>query len=163
MRTAYLTPLYLSVSWVLTVSYQLFTETAVKSLADYVAFFSPALAVWVNDNVNLIVFIYAFTWIFVLSSVIPSLLLGKKRSVLVQYVVCLSLAVLALAIPNLLTAYGGVEMEQLFTAATFLSNPVIAGLYLAVPYIVMLALDARSNMQAKKRLQPLPEAGTVPV
>ncbi len=35
MRANLLAPLYLSVSWILTVSYQLFTETAVKSIANF--------------------------------------------------------------------------------------------------------------------------------
>jgi hypothetical protein len=132
------------------VTYQLFTDTAVKTLAVYVTFLSPAIATWITQNMDLIVFIYAFTWIFVLSSVIPSLLLGKKRGVLVQYTVCLILAVLALSIQGLLIAYSGFDISQMFSAAALLSNPVLAGLYLAVPYLVMLSLDLRSNRQTKK-------------
>jgi hypothetical protein len=75
MKTGILAPLYLSFSWVLTVSYQLFTDTAVKAIATYINLFSPAAGAWLNSNIETIVFIYAFTWIFVLSSVIPSVLL----------------------------------------------------------------------------------------
>jgi len=42
MKTGILAPLYLSFSWVLTVSYQLFTDTAVKAIATYINLFSPA-------------------------------------------------------------------------------------------------------------------------
>ena len=37
MKASLLTPLYLSFSWVLTVSYQLFTDTAVKAFAAPIA------------------------------------------------------------------------------------------------------------------------------
>lgn len=150
IKAGFLTPMYLSVSWILTVTYQLFTDTAVNTLAVYVGYISPAIAVWINQNIDLIVFIYAFTWIFVLSSVIPSLLLGKKRSILVQYTVCLILAVLALSIQGLLSTFVGFDIAQLFTVVAFLSNPVLAGLYLAIPYLIMLALDLRANARAKK-------------
>jgi hypothetical protein len=150
VKAGFLTPLYLSVSWILTVTYQLFTDTAVKTLSVYVDYISPTLALWINQNIELIVFIYAFTWIFVLSSVIPALLLGKKRSILVQYAVCLILAILALSVQGVLLTYTGFEITQLFSFAAFLSNPVLAGLYLAIPYLIMLALDLRANARSKK-------------
>ena len=155
IKAALLTPLYLSVSWVLTISYQLFTDSAVRSLTVYVAYISPAIAGWVNDNVDLIVFIYAFTWIFVLSSVIPSILLGKKRSILVQYTVCLILAILALSIQGILLTFTGFETTQLFSISAFLSNPILAVIYLSIPYVLMLALDIRANRAAKKNLQKI--------
>jgi hypothetical protein len=132
----------------------LFTDTAVRSLTVYIAYVSPVLANWVTENIELVVFIYAFTWIFLLSSVIPSLLLGKKRSILVQYMVCLILAVLALSVQGLLLTYGGIEISQIFAAATFLSNPFLAGLYLAVPYLIMLALDLRTKKQIPPVVAP---------
>jgi hypothetical protein len=150
IKAGVLTPVYLSISWILTVTYQLFTDTAVKTVAVYVNYVSPTVALWINQNIDLIVFIYAFTWIFVLSSVIPALLLGKKRSILVQYTVCLILAVLALSIQGLLLAYAQFDITQLFTVVAFLSNPFLAGLYLAIPYLIMLALDLRANAQTKK-------------
>jgi hypothetical protein len=149
IKTGVLAPVYLSVSWVLTVTYQLFTDTAVRALSVNIAFISPMVSSWINDNIDLIVFIYAFTWIFVLSSVIPSLLLGKKRSVLTQYVVCLSLAVLALSIQGLLLTFVDFDIAQLFSVAALLSNPILAVIYLAIPYLVMLALDLKSNAQSK--------------
>jgi hypothetical protein len=79
IKASLLAPMYLSVSWVLTVSYQLFTETAVKSIATSVTSSWPAASGWLNANVDTLVFVYAFTWIFVLSSVIPSVYFGKTK------------------------------------------------------------------------------------
>jgi hypothetical protein len=142
----------LSISWILTITYQLFTDAAVKGLAGNIAFLSPVASDWISQNIDLIVFIYAFTWIFVLSSVIPSLLLGKKRSVLIQYMVCLTLALVALSIQGLLLTYVGLDITEVYSNTAFLSNPILAILYLAIPYIVMLGLDLWSNNQSKKRL-----------
>jgi hypothetical protein len=99
----------------------------------------------------MIVFVYAFTWIFVLSSVIPSVLLGKERSILSQYFVCLVLAFLAFSIQDLLLAYGGVQIQRLFTSATFLNNPVLAVIYLIIPYLVMVGITSGQESCVNKR------------
>ena len=137
--------MYLSVSWVLTVSYQLFTDTAVKGIATYITLSWPAAGVWLNSNIETIVFIYAFTWIFVLSSVIPSILLGKERSILLQYAVVLTLTLIAFFMADILQAVAGIQVKQIFEAATFLKNPIVAGVYLAIPYLFMIGLDIRSR------------------
>jgi hypothetical protein len=128
---------------------------------------SPAAATWLNANIDTVVFVYAFTWIFVLSSVIPVVLLGKGRGVLVQYIVCLVIAFLALSVQGLLLAYGGVQIQQLFSSATFLNNPILAGLYLMIPYTVMIALDVHARRKRKaqesyyvQELPPLKEKQT---
>jgi len=128
----------------------LFTDTAVKTIASYVDILSPAAATWLSSNIETVVFVYAFTWIFVLSSVIPSVLLGKERSVLVQYFVCLIIAFLALSAQGLLLAYGGIQIQQLLSTATFLNNPILAGFYLMIPYMVMIVIDIRSRKRKKK-------------
>jgi hypothetical protein len=151
MKAAFLTPMYLSVSWILTVSYQLFTDTAVKTIGVFVGSFWPSATTWMNANVSMIVFVYAFTWIFVLSSVIPSVLLGKERSVLIQYFVCLLLAFLAFSVQGLLSSYGGIPIQQLLTASAFLSNPVLAGIYLITPYLVMVAIDVRARRKRRSQ------------
>jgi hypothetical protein len=144
-----LTPLYLAVSWILTVSYQLFTNAAVSAIAFQLNFVSPSTASWINSNLETIVFVYAFTWIFVLSSAIPSVLLGKERSVLIQYFVCLVLALLAFSLQGILVTYGGTAVQQLLSNTTFLNNPIIAGFYLAIPYLVMVAIDLRSRRKRR--------------
>jgi amino acid permease len=153
-------PFYITFSWVLTVGYQLFTDTAVKTIALNIEGFSPTVAGWLNTNQEIVVFIYAFTWIFVLSNVIPDKLFGEDRSVLVKYFVCLICAALTFLAQGFLLDYGGFQAEQLFSAATFLNNPALAVVYLAIPYIVMFGLDfySRKTRMAKKLLEgKLPE------
>jgi hypothetical protein len=129
-------PLYLSVSWVLTVSYQLLTDTAVKTVATQIGLVWPSAAIWINSNIQTITFIYAFTWIFVLTSVIPSALLGKERGVLIQYFVVLFLSLLALFIPDILFATFGIQLNEIIASSTITQNIVIALLYLSVPYFL---------------------------
>ncbi len=150
MRAALLAPTYLAVSWVLTVSYQLFTDTAVKSIATYTNLSWPAAGLWLNSNIQTIVFVYAFTWIFVLSSVIPSVILGKRRSTLIQYAVVLTLTLIAFYMADILQAVAGIQIEQIFAVAIFLKNPILAGFYLSAPFLFMIGLDIRSK---KKRTQ----------
>ncbi len=141
--------MYLSISWILTVSYQLFTDTAVKSVASYANLWLPSAGTWINSNVQTLVFIYAFTWIFVLSSVIPSAILGKHRGVLVQYIVVLILTLLAFFMADVLQIVGGIQINDLLSASNILTNPILAIVYLAVPYIFMVVLDFRSRRAAR--------------
>jgi hypothetical protein len=150
MRAALLTPTYLALSWVLTVSYQLFTDTAVKSMAAFTNLSWPAIGAWLNTNTQTIVFVYAFTWIFVLSSVIPSAILGKQRSTLIQYAVVLTLTLIAFFMGDILQAAAGIQIDQIYAAATFLKNPILAGVYLSAPFLFMIGLDVRSK---KRRIQ----------
>jgi hypothetical protein len=150
MRAALLTPTYLALSWVLTVSYQLFTDTAVKSMAAFTNLSWPAIGAWLNTNTQTIVFVYAFTWIFVLSSVIPSAILGKQRSTLIQYAVVLTLTLIAFFMGDILQAAAGIQIDQIYAAAVFLKNPILAGVYLSAPFLFMIGLDVRSK---KRRIQ----------
>ncbi len=150
MKAGILAPFYLSVSWILTVSYQLFTDTAVKTISLNVGPLFPPASAWLNSNIEVIVFVYAFTWIFVLSSVIPSLILGKERSILPQYVLVLALTLLAFFMEDIL-ALTGFQIQNLLDAATFLKDPLFAGIYLSVPYILMIGLDLRSRRERKKK------------
>jgi hypothetical protein len=151
MKAGLLAPMYLSFSWVLTVSYQLFTDTAVKAIATYINLSWPTAGTWLSSNVETIVFIYAFTWIFVLSSVIPSVILGKERSILIQYAVVLALTLIAFFMADILQAVAGIQVKQIFEAAAFLKNPILAGAYLAIPYIFMISLDINSRKKRARR------------
>jgi hypothetical protein len=153
LKAGLVAPLYLSVSWILTVSYQLFTDTAVKALAVSINGWVPVAGAWLNSNVPTVVFIYAFTWIFVLSSVIPSVILGKERGVLAQYLLVLALTLIAFYISDILQLIVGVRIDGLFNAAGFLTNPVLAVVYLAMPYIFMIVLDYRHHRTAKMKKQ----------
>jgi hypothetical protein len=148
-KAIFVTPLYLSVAWTLMISYQLFTETAVTTLVTQIDTFLPSIGFWLTSRVDLVVVFYSFAWVFVLSSVIPSLLLGKERGVLVQFFVCLTLTFLAFVLLDVLELYAGTSLAQLLSFAFVFSNPILATLYLALPYIVMIGLDVRSRRRKK--------------
>lgn len=141
-KAVFATPLYISVAWILMISYQLFTQTAVETVVTYINMFWPSIGAWLNFRVDMIVFIYAFAWIFLLSSFIPSVILGKERSVLVQFFVSLILTLMAFMVQDALTTYGGKPIDQLFSLAVLFNNPFLAVSYLLMPYILMLILDS---------------------
>lgn len=150
-KTAWEVPLYISIAWILMISYQMFTETAVKSLINFINIFWPFVGVWLTSRVGMIVFVSAFAWVFVLSSVIPSVILGRERSVLAQFFVCLTLTFLAFIALDSLKAYGGHLINHLLSFATLLENPFAALAYLSMPYIIMLAIDLQTRRENKKK------------
>jgi hypothetical protein len=150
-KAVFITPLYLSVAWTLMISYQLFTQTAVETVVTQVNTFLPSIGIWLASRVDMVVFVYAFAWTFVLSSVIPALLLGKERGVLVQFFVCLTLTFLTFVLLDVLQNYAGTSLAQLLSFAFVFSNPILAGLYLALPYIVMIGLDVRARRKNKAK------------
>ena len=158
-KAVFITPLYLSVAWTLMISYQLFTETAVTTLITQINTFIPSIGFWLTSRIDMIVVIYSFAWVFVLSSVIPSLLLGKERGVLVQFFVCLTLTFLTFILLDIMELYAGTSLAQLLSFAFLFSNPILATLYLALPYIVMIGLDvySRRKNKAKKKSADLTE------
>jgi uncharacterized membrane protein YqaE (UPF0057 family) len=151
MKAGLIAPLYLSVSWVLTVSYQLLTDTAVRTIGTDIGSFWPAAGVWINANIQTLVFVYAFTWIFVLSSVIPSAIVGEKRGVLAQYLVVLVLSLLAFFMPDILFTTFGININQIVSSAVILQNPAVAILYLSAPYLFMVGMDLRSRSIMKRK------------
>ncbi len=148
-KAVFATPLYLSVAWTLMISYQLFTETAVTTLVTQFDTFVPSIGFWLASRVDMVVFVYAFAWTFVLSSVIPSLLLGKECGVLIQFFVCLTLTFLAFVLLDVMEIYAGTSLAQLLSFAFIFSNPILAVLYLSLPYFVMIGLDVRSRRRDK--------------
>jgi len=110
----------------------------------------PAAGEWLLLRMDMIIFVYAFAWVFVLSSVIPSLLLGKKRSVLVQFFVCLMLAFVAFIVQDSMNVYMSSQSQVLPGVAFLLGNPLLAVVYLSMPYVVMLAIDIRARRKDKK-------------
>ena len=149
-KAAWATPLYISIAWSLMVSYQLFTQTAVTTIITSINMLWPSVGSWLTSRVDMIVFIYAFAWVFVLSSAIPSVILGKERSVLAQFFVCLTLTFVAFLILDTITTYGGGPIDQLLSLAVLFENPFLAMMYLLIPYLLMLILDIRSNKKRKK-------------
>jgi len=163
-KAAIATPLYLSVAWSLMISYQLFTQTAVATVIAALSTIWPSVAAWMSTRSETIIFIYAFAWVFVLSSVIPSVLLGKGRSVLIQFIVCLTLTFAAFLIQDWLAAYAGRPIDQLFSLATLFQNPILATGYLLMPYVLMISLDMRARQKNKhhetKEPPPTPTENT---
>jgi len=149
-KAAFTAPLYVCVAWTLIISYQLFTQTAVNSFVTFLNAFLPSLGGWLIFRIDTVVFIHAFAWIFVLSSVIPSVILGKGRGVLVQFFLCLTLVFVAMLVEDALTLM--IESQpiyQLGNISTWLQNPILAGAYLSLPYLFMLYLDIRSKKKSK--------------
>lgn len=149
-KAALITPVYISVAWSLMVSYQFFTQTAVTTVTTHIDMFWPSVGGWLVSRMDMIVFVHAFAWVFLLSSAIPSVILGKGRGVLVQFFVCLTLAFLAFVVQDVLIAYGGGSMDQIFNFADLFSNPFLAIGYLSMPYLLMLGLDINSRRKQKK-------------
>jgi hypothetical protein len=150
-KTAILTPLYISVAWTLMTSYQLFTQTTVTTVTTYLNMYLPTIGTWLASRIDMIVFIHSFAWIFLLSSFIPSLLLGKERGVLIQFGVCLTLAFFAFVIQDAVAAgLGNGALDQILGLAPLFNNPVLATAYLALPYLLMLAFDIRGKRKKEK-------------
>jgi hypothetical protein len=126
------------------VTYQMFTQTAVSTVLTLLNSSWPSLGQWFLLRTDMIIFIYAFAWVFLLSSVIPSLLLGKERSVLLQFSVCLALTFLAFTIQGVVDAYWSNQFQTLQTFSALLDIPLFATVYLSMPYVIMLAIDIRA-------------------
>jgi hypothetical protein len=150
-KAAWVTPMYISVAWTLMISYQLFTQTAVTTIVTVVNTLLPSVGFWLSSRIDIVIFVYSFAWVFVLSSAIPGVILGKERGVLVQFFVCLTLTFLALITVDILEGYGAASLNQLLGLSFMFNNLVIASLYLALPYILMIALDVRSRNKNKKK------------
>jgi len=149
-KLIWVTPVYLSVAWALMISYQLFTEAAVKTIVASIGLVFPSASFWLTSRIDMIVVINAFAWVFVLSSVIPSIILGKERGILVQFFVCLILTVVSFVILDSVENIGGPLLDQLHGAAFLFNNLFFAVLYLALPYISMVAIDWYVKKRQKK-------------
>jgi hypothetical protein len=150
-KAAVVTPLYISIAWTLMVSYQLFTQTAVTTVTTCIDTFWPSVGAWLFPRIHMLVFIHAFAWVFLLSSAIPSIILGKGRGVLVQFFVCLTLTFSAFIVQDILTTYGGGPFGQIFSLADLFRNPFLAVGYLSMPYLLMLGFDINSRRKQKKK------------
>ena len=161
-KAALTAPLYISVAWSLIISYQLFTQTAVYSLIYFLGIFSPSAGAFIVSRISTIVFVHTFAWIFVLSSVIPSIILGKGRSVLLQFFLCLTITFVAVSVEDILALIMGAEpTAQLQNMAFLFRNPLGAGIYLSAPYLIMLYLDIRERRTGKKDEENLQETETI--
>ncbi|MBS7615484.1 hypothetical protein KEJ18_07145 [Candidatus Bathyarchaeota archaeon] len=150
-KAAVVTPVYFSLAWTMLITYQTFTKTAVNSVVQGLNPVLPVLGEWLLLRVQLVEFIHALAWIFVLTSMIPSVLIGKKRGVLVHFFCTLMLSLMALSFADLLgLMFGAQAIQQINSYAVILNNPWIAGFYLSLPYILMLAVDFYGRKRDKQ-------------
>ncbi|PVX26442.1 MAG: hypothetical protein CW691_01485 [Candidatus Bathyarchaeum sp.] len=161
-KATLLTPVYISVAWTLMTSYQLFTQTTVETVTASINTYIPTIGVWMAARIDLIVFIHSFAWIFLLSSFIPSLLLGKQRGVLIQFGVCLTLAVLANIIQGAVTDIGQGPLDQILGLAPLFQNPVLAAGYMSLPYLMMVWFDIRGKRKKDELLNLKMESNDFP-
>jgi hypothetical protein len=133
------------------VSYQLFTQTAVETVVIHIGMFWPSVSAWLVSRMDMIVFIYAFAWVFLLSSAVPSVILGKERGVLVQFFVCTILTFVAFVVQDVITTFGGGPIDELFRLTVLFHDPFLAVGYLLTPYLLMLVLDIRSRRKREEK------------
>ena len=133
------------------VVYQIFTQTAVSTIIANITPFIPSIGLWLTSRIELVIFIYGFAWVFLLSSALPSAILGKERGVLVQFFLCLALTFLSIIMVDVLATYANVSVDQFTGLSLFFNNLVLASLYLAIPYILLIGLDIHSRNDAKQR------------
>jgi hypothetical protein len=134
------------------VSYQIFTQTAVASVAAGLNGTAPTVANWLASSSAVTTFVCGFAWMFVLSALVQSLMFGRERRLSIQFLVSLALtaagsAVLALLGDAGLNLADPSVLSEPFTAV--LGNAVFAAFYLALPFIFMLVMDWR-YMQKRK-------------
>src|SRR5665647_3550707 len=136
--------IYLVLAWVLLVSYQIFTQTALTTVTFSLGGSIPALASLINSKADLAIFICSFAWMFVLSSLISILMFGRERRLTIQFAVSLALTITGSALLGFMHLVGldlsnPSVLSQPFTL--FFSNVFFAFFYLALPFIFMVAVD----------------------
>jgi len=161
-KATIITPLYISVAWALMTTYQFFTQTTVTSVTIFIGNQLPTIGAWMASRLDMIVFIHSFAWIFLLSSAIPSLILGKERGVLVQFGLCLTLTFLAFVVQDAITSFDSGVMNQIFGLAPVFQNPILATAYLSLPYLLMIGFDIRGKRKKEKRLKAESETNDFP-
>ncbi len=154
VRGIVVTSVYLAIAWVLMVSYQVFTQTALTTVVSSLNISFPFLGSLLNSRIDLVVFIYAFAWVFVLSAIIPILMFGKERRIFIQFLVCLALTLTGSVLFDVLKGYGlDLSDPNLILSNSYthlFSNVFFAVFYLSLPFIFMLAIDLRRSRKKGK-------------
>lgn len=135
---------YLFLAWILMVSYQIFTQTALTTVAFSLNGSVPLLASWINSNANVPIFVCSFAWMFVLSSLISIVMFGKERRLTIQFIVSLALTLTGSALLGLFHLAGlDLSNPSFFSKPSNLlfGNVFFAFFYLALPFIFMVAVD----------------------
>jgi hypothetical protein len=134
----------LAIAWVLIVSYQIFTQSALSTVTSSFGDSIPTLASLINSEANVTVFICSFAWMFVLSALISIIMFGKERRLTIQFSVSLALTLTGSALLGLLHLVGldlsnPNVLSQPFTL--LFGNVFFAFFYLALPFIFMVTVD----------------------
>jgi hypothetical protein len=132
-------------------SYQIFTQTALKTVAGSAPFLSSAL----NSNVSVAAFVCSFAWMFVLSSVISGLIFGQQKRIFIQFLIGLILTVTASGIFEAIKIAG----YDLSNPNTLLASPYakvfgngyFSFFYLSLPFIFMIVVDLRAMTRKLKK------------
>jgi len=153
MGKAAFTPFYISVAWTLMVGYQLFTQTAVVTVVALIHQSWPSTTIaWLVSRIDMMIFIHAFAWVFLLSSVIPSVLLKKKDSVLMQFLACLAIALIPIWMKENLHLYTDSQLvAQIFSLSSLFKDPLFAASFLLLPYILMLSHDIHLRVKEHRQ------------
>jgi hypothetical protein len=143
---------YLIVAWSLMVSYQIFTQSALATVAASISGPSPLISSWLQSSSDLAGFICSFAWMFVLSAVVAQLMFGHERRLSIQFLVSLGLTLAGSTLLGLLGSVG-VDLANPNVLsdpfAAVLGNAVFAWFYLALPFIFMLVMDWRAIKKKK--------------
>jgi hypothetical protein len=136
--------IYLVSAWVLMVSYQIFTKSALSTFASALSGSVPSVALWINSNASAAIFVCSFAWMFVLSAVISTIMFGRERRLTIQFLVSLALTLMGSALLSALNL-AGLDLSNpnvLSSPASMLfGNVFFAFFYLALPFIFMVAVD----------------------
>lgn len=136
--------IYLILAWILVVSYQIFTQSALTTVASSLGGLTPGLASFINSKAELATFICSFAWMFVLSSLISILMFGKERRLTIQFLVSLALTLTGSALLGLLNLVGLDLSNPNVLSHPFIllfSNAFFGFFYLTLPFIFMVAVD----------------------
>jgi len=83
------------------------------------------------------------------------MILGKARSVLLQFFLCLTITFVAVSVEDILALMiGTAPIAQMRSMSVWFQNPLIAGTYLSAPYLSMLYLDIHSRRKSAKEEEP---------
>ena len=150
-RKIIVTAAYLTIAWALMVSYQIFTQSALATVATAMSG-APLVASWITSSSAVAGFICGFAWMFVLSAIVQSLMFGKERRLSIQFLVSLGLTVAGSVFLALLGGVGVNLSNPNLLSGPFtwlFGNAFFASFYLALPFIFMLALDLRAMRKRK--------------
>ena len=143
----------LALAYFLMLSYQIFTQTAVKSLVTSMGVVNPFLASLLNSRMDLAVFICSFAWTFVLSSIITSLIFGRERRLSIQFFISLALTIVSGALIDLFKGVGlDISNPHLMIPSFYpqIFNPAVSFIFLALPFIFMITIDLHLIKKIKR-------------